>query len=1022
MPAPRRVLTRRALTFTSAFLLSIAIAAPAMAQIEEVVVTAQKKSEDVMSVPIAISAFNERELKARQIVQFKDLQFSTPNVSYSKGNFSGANFQIRGIGTQVVSGGAEGGVAINMNGVYLVDPPLAESTFYDLNRIEVLRGPQSTLYGRGATGGSVNVITAKPDLEEFHASGEFSYGNYNAKEVKGWVNIPIITDQLGVRVAADWVKRDGYVTNIANNSKIDGRDQYSVRGSVRWQPTNKTTVDLMLAYSHESDSHMRSQKQLCSYDPTGTLGCLPDSLGTGVININSTLSTIASSRQALGGFGTLFGEGTGVVVAQGAPYSCPPPDLAIFPYYSNAGCAAVVSGVTASYTNAFTNMGLYDLSTQPVPPAPANILNPPDLRKVNTDFTPKYAAQDQLLTAHIRQQVTHWLDATLVLGHDHSSTWSQESYNNVQGLPFDPTTLGTAEAYFFGTLGATFGTAYANNYLPYFSVPGQLPVSGIGNLGITGGNTYGYFNHVTAFDQSDISQTQDSAELRFQSKLDGPLNFLLAGYYLKQTLNTDYYVNANTFDYPFIILGAFLGGTDPGCYPQGCLDPGYYHNDTRRGSLESRAMFGELYYTAIPDTLKFTVGARWTVDTKTQSNRIFIFPGPVPIGTNTENAANAYLGNSDPYINLSQTYKKLTGRFVADWTPKVDFTNKTLVYASYAHGYKAGGFNPGIQPGLTVPATYKPEAIDAFEVGTKNILIDGMLQANGDVYYYDYKDMQVSTIFNNTSVNQNIDATIWGVEGQFVWQATNRLQFNLNFGNTNTSIGNTLQVDPRNPTGGRSDVVLVKGATLGASVGQNCILYMINGQTVTPANNAAFQAAIPGLYFDPPGGASALAAHGVAHANYGDCGQNVPESVMNAFGYSYSDPTGAGGPDGVPVNLKGKELAQTPKFTLSVGAQYTQPLGDDYSLVGRVDYYWQSNMFGRIFNGPADKIPSWDVMNAKVTLNSGDGLWYITGYIKNVMDKTNVTGEYLTSSTSGLYTNVFLGDPRTYGVTLGVHL
>src|SRR5207248_10787843 len=106
------------------------------------------------------------------------------------------------------------------------------------------------------------------------------------------------------------------------------------------------------------------------------------------------------------------------------------------------------------------------------------------------------------------------------------------------------------------------------------------------------------------------------------------------------------------------------------------------------------------------------------------------------------------------YENQTVKYRKVTGRFVADWTPQLDFTDATLVYASYARGYKAGGFNPGIQAGLTVPVAYGPEQVDAFELGTKNMILDNTLQANGDVWYYDYKGYQVSSILGNTSVNE----------------------------------------------------------------------------------------------------------------------------------------------------------------------------------------------------------------------------------------------------------------------------
>ena len=369
------------------------------------------------------------------------------------------------------------------------------------------------------------------------------------------------------------------------------------------------------------------------------------------------------------------------------------------------------------------------------------------------------------------------------------------------------------------------------------------------------------------------------------------------------------------------------------------------------------------------------------------------------------------------------SYKKLTGRAVANWTPKLDFTDATLIYASYARGYKAGGFNPGIQPGLGIPPSYGPESIDAYEVGTKNTLLDGTLQANVDFWYYDYKGLQVSAIVENTSVNQNINAKLYGVEGEFLWAPDDRWQFNLNFGTTHSAIGNVSLIDQRNPTGGRSDVVLVKGVDARRSRWSELrALHAAGSDASARATMRPSRRAIPGLYFDPPGGATALASHGVAQANFGDCGKNVPEAVMNAFGYSYSDPTGTNQSDGVAVSLKDNQLQNTPEMTISVGGQYTMPLmatttsSAVSTITGSRTCSAASSTRRRIVSD------AWDVLNLKVTLNAPDNQWYVSGFIKNVMDNDNVTGMYLTSATSGLYTNAFLGDPRTYGLTVGVHL
>jgi iron complex outermembrane receptor protein len=124
---------------------------------------------------------------------------------------------------------------------------------------------------------------------------------------------------------------------------------------------------------------------------------------------------------------------------------------------------------------------------------------------------------------------------------------------------------------------------------------------------------------------------------------------------------------------------------------------------------------------------------------------------------------------------------------------------------------------------------------------------------------------------------------------------------------------------------------------------------------------------------------------------------------------------------GVPTNLERQRSCRIRlKLSLSLSGQYTQPLSHDYNLVFRTDYHWQSHMWGRIFEDGADYIKSGDVMNASLQLNSLNGGWYAQGYIKNIFDRNNITGEYLTSATSGLYTNAFYGDPRTYGIEVGV--
>jgi iron complex outermembrane recepter protein len=988
MSVHRTVSTGRSLTFISALLLTTALAAPAFAQVEEVVVTAQKRAEDVQTVPIAISAFSGDDLKAHQIDQFKDLQFNAPNTTYSAGNFGGADFQIRGIGITAVGYDSESGVAINQNEVYLSNPQITEGSFYDLSDLEVLAGPQSTLYGRGATGGAINVNFAKPDLENFGGNIIASYGNYNAMTATAVLNMPIITDELGIRLAGNWYKRDGFVENIYDDSRTDGRDDYSFRGSARWQPTSKTTIDLSGQFSREDDSHMRADKQLCTSDPTGVLGCLPTSAGTQPVNPYSTLSLIASSQQGLG-------------------YAL-----------GNAGLGA--------------ELGLYNLAAAPT--LPPGYVDPAGARQINTDFNPHYESQDDFMSGKWDQEITPWLKADLIGGYDHNSYTSQESYNNIPGDPLPSNTAGypancgaslagapntqCAATAFLGTLSALAGPAYAANYAPYFAnalgANPELPISSTHNLGIIGGD-YRFTPNNEGYDQSDGSSSQYSGELRFTTNFTGPLNAMIGGYYLHTHTTGDYFVNATTLDYPGIVLGAFSGLATPAsqglCLATGCiLGPSFYHNDGETDTLTSKSVYGEVYYDIVPDTFKLVGGLRYTDDQKFQQGRIELYDGLIPIGTTSETAGDALArseGGTPVYDTTDQDFKNLSGHLTANWTPKLDFTDQTLVYASYSRGYKAGGANPGIEPGfsaqLGIPATYGPETINAYEVGTKNQVLGNSLQINGDVYYYDYKGLQVSSILDNTSVNQNIDAKIWGEEGNLLWVPSDRWQFGFNVAAEQMDVRGA-EVDPRNPTAGDPNTLLVKDDSISADTGSNCVLY--------------YTGAFPGLpagFTAPAAGIHALASQGIANVAFGHCGGAAPA------GYSFTNPaTGLPGGGGVLTNLDGNELQNTPSLSLSLNGQYTQPLSHDYNLVARVDYHWQSHMWGRIFEDGADYIKSGDVMNASLQLNSLNDNWYAQGFIKNIFNKNNITGEYLTSATSGLYTNAFYGDPRTYGIEVGV--
>ena len=160
-----------------------AIAFPAYAQNAsdkddtEIIVTAQRTNQRLQDVPIAVSAFNTEAMEKQQIKNTSDLQLTLPNVTFTKTNFTSASFTIRGIGDLCVGTTCDSATAIHLNDAPLFSTRLFEGEFYDMGQVEVLRGPQGTLFGRNATSGVVNFRTARPSLSGMAASAEAEYGN-----------------------------------------------------------------------------------------------------------------------------------------------------------------------------------------------------------------------------------------------------------------------------------------------------------------------------------------------------------------------------------------------------------------------------------------------------------------------------------------------------------------------------------------------------------------------------------------------------------------------------------------------------------------------------------------------------------------------------------------------------------------------------------------------------------------------------------------------------------------------------
>jgi iron complex outermembrane receptor protein len=208
----------------------------------DIVVTAQRREENLQRTALAVSAIAGDKLTEASITQATDLTRLVPSIQVAPAA-SFTQIYLRGIGTFGANAFAEQGVAFNLDGVYLSRPAAPAGLFYDLERVEVLKGPQGTLYGRNASGGAVNVITAKPRLGEIGGNLTAEYGNYDAFKLSGAVNLPL-GDKVALRVAGQHAQHDGYYSD-----GYDDEDTQAVRAQLRGK-FDRVDVNLSMDYAH----------------------------------------------------------------------------------------------------------------------------------------------------------------------------------------------------------------------------------------------------------------------------------------------------------------------------------------------------------------------------------------------------------------------------------------------------------------------------------------------------------------------------------------------------------------------------------------------------------------------------------------------------------------------------------------------------------------------------------------------------------------------------------------------------
>ena len=898
----------------------------AQATIEEVIVTAQRTEQSLQDVPIAVSAFTDEVLAERQIEYASDIQLQVPGVNFTATQFGAGGFSIRGITNLATAASADAGVEIHLNGLPLGLTSVSEIQYLDMERLEVLRGPQGTLFGRNATGGVINLITAKPTLDEFYGSADIKYGQDAEKMITLMMNVPI-TDQLGFRFAYTNLEKDGVMKNTYSRATndFDNRDGYQWRASFLYEFDD--TLRLTAVHNAYDEESARNQVSgvFCETGGSLTQGCVVG--GQQVFEQISPMSNGSTLPSLLGGNLGFYMPG-------------------------NLGCTAAANDGTCYNPLATGFDGSGDATLQGLYDALVSVSNiPNEFFSANLWRSPIHEAQEstsqlllekdfdqgQLTAAASVKKRVFYRDTSSLSKEALSIRWSAGlQANNALYLADGATLAGITgdAASAMPMVGVPLG--YSNYY--------QNPECDMdaGKTGVFGGATCirGFHELPVSGDASFSDSTSQVFELKYASDLDGMFNFLVGAIDISTKTNSFYDVYAsgitmNGLQLPasisksyrdafYKLAGCALVDATANGYAGPCATDGsdtqtgaavvagigitsgtitqelaaafaadptvagglaamqasqtaaldkisridgvyteHFHNETKPFKLDSRAIFTEFYFD-VAEGHKLTLGLRYTEDHKdvrtratfydtplvsawtdaqagncgigqagaasvaadgtvtpasaaclaigsTKGQQIGVAPSASPLANAATNSSqylilgldafNADYGKVTPAVIPQLDFSKTTGRLVWDWA----IDDNTLMYVSYAHGFKGGGFNPPFNAAQfpNTPFAFDSTEVDSLELGIKATVPEIGLVANASFYYNDFENFHLGSIRNETAINYGIPLESYGAELELLLNPPSvpGLSFNMQLSLYDSEIGDVSIVNPHDLAG-----------------------------------------------------------------------------------------------------------------------------------------------------------------------------------------------------------------------------
>ncbi len=540
--------------------LGFQVPAFAQASLEEVIVTAQRTEQSLQDVPIAVTALSADDLVEKQVVTFSDLQLNVPSLQFGQGQYADSSISLRGIGALAVGLSYDGSVSYHLNEIPIPTSAIGDENF-DTARIEILRGPQGTLFGRGSTGGAVNVVSAMPDFDEQYGRAKITAGNYNTQKFEGMFNMPI-NENFAVRFAGYGLKRDGYIDNLfMPDTHYDNRNQGAGRMTLAWQDGD-TSASLMYQQYNENSHRSRKGDYICTTSPTPDRGCVLGGTGKDMPNPAGTYDGMIGAY--------LLG-----IAPRGGNYQ------------------------------KYIDLGL--LSGTAIRPTGMN------RQQTHSDFEPTWETDAETVIF----EIAHQLDA----GELSLSYATYDSFHKSRAdtdMTVGPRVgCANAQGVIVVNDGSSCALASANatagNVIMYDLVNGGQrgvygPTIAEENYGGSMTNFTGIYQQKyilqsgkrTTFINGNVGEGQTRyTEAKFASDFAGPHNFLLGVNYMEQE-SIGRFLTASS---PLTMLGAAAAYYLPTFGP------------STEFSMQALGVFGEYYY-QINDDMKLTIGARWADETK----------------------------------------------------------------------------------------------------------------------------------------------------------------------------------------------------------------------------------------------------------------------------------------------------------------------------------------------------------------------------------------------------------------------